>query len=347
MDLLRIIAILCVIYNHTNEHGYFLYAFPSGMILKVFYIAVAAIIAIGVPIFFMISGALLLGKEESIEYVYSHRVLRMSLVLFIITILQYVFLLSTNQAELSVRWLADHTVSDNIVPSYWYLYTYISYLIFLPLLRKLAQAMSNKEYIYLIGLYLVIEAGVRTAMYFGGYTEFSVFFKIPFFENIVILPLVGYYMENRMTKEDYNSKGALKLICASGLSLVVFVAMTLYRNLPYEEFTSYDKGLYTCGLTLIMDITVFYIIKYLVEVKRQEKPHNETVRKILGLLGTSIFGIYLVEGNIRYYTEFIDIKLATYVGQFPAAVIWVFLIFVIGLAVSFFLRHIPGLRKLL
>jgi surface polysaccharide O-acyltransferase-like enzyme len=57
MDILRIIAILFVLYNHTNERGYSLYAFPSSGILHIFYIVVAALIAVAVPIFFMISGA--------------------------------------------------------------------------------------------------------------------------------------------------------------------------------------------------------------------------------------------------------------------------------------------------
>ena len=67
-DILRIIASLCVIYNHTSERGYYLYAFPCSFILKDFYIAVAALIAVAVPIFFMISGALLLSKDEPLVY---------------------------------------------------------------------------------------------------------------------------------------------------------------------------------------------------------------------------------------------------------------------------------------
>ena len=66
LDFLRIIAIIFVIYNHTSEKGYYLYAYDSPFILKVIYIATGALIAVAVPIFFMISGSLLIPKEESI-----------------------------------------------------------------------------------------------------------------------------------------------------------------------------------------------------------------------------------------------------------------------------------------
>ena len=63
-DILRIIAITCVVYNHTNEYGYYRYAIVNNQVFSCLYAALGAFIAIGVPLFFMISGALLLEKEE-------------------------------------------------------------------------------------------------------------------------------------------------------------------------------------------------------------------------------------------------------------------------------------------
>ena len=346
-DILRIIAILCVIYNHTNERGYFLYALPCSMPIKIFYMIVAEFIAIGVPVFFMISGALLLGRDESIADLYKKRVLRIFGVIVIFSLIQFAYKLSIGEAEASVKYLADNTINQNIVPSYWFLYTYFAFLIILPLLRKLVKAMSEDDFKYLIFLYLLIEGALAVILYLLGYESYSMFFERPFFDRIIIFPLVGYYLEHVLPKEKYNKAGVGKLLLVSLFTFVVFVAMTLYRDLPYEEFTTYDKGLYTCGLTLVLDITVFYIIKYLFDIKKDSSQYSVRAYKVITTMGAAIFGIYLVEGNVRHYTEPINTFLSGHIGVFPAAIVWVLLIFVISLIISFIMKMIPGLKKLL
>ncbi len=346
-DILRILAILCVIYNHTNKRGYFLYALPCSMPLKIFYMIVAEFIAIGVPVFFMVSGALLLGRDESIADLYKKRVLRIFGVIVIFSLIQFAYKLSIGEAEASVKYLADNTINQNIVPSYWFLYTYFAFLIILPLLRKLVKAMSEDDFKYLIILYLLIEGALTVILYLLGYESYSMFFERPFFDGIIIFPLVGYYLENRVPREKYNSTGLKKLLFASLVTFVVFVTMTLYRNMPYEEFTTYDKGLYTCGLSLVLDITVFYLIKYLFDIRIDNASVSTRSYKMVTTVGSAIFGVYLVEGNVRYYTEFIDDFLSDYVGAFLAAIAWVLIIFVISLMISFVMKRIPGLKKLL
>lgn len=346
-DILRIIAIICVIYNHTNKRGYCLYAFESALPLKIFYIIMAELVAIGVPLFFMISGALLLGKEEAIGDVYKKRVLRMFVVLIVFSLIQFIYQVYIGEMTATIGAFCNNIITKSMVPSYWFLYTYLAFLIILPLLRKLVKAMSEDDFKYLIILYLLIEGVWAVILYLLGYESYSVFFERPFFDRIVIFPLVGYYLENRVPREKYNSTGLKKLLFASLVTFVVFVTMTLYRNMPYEEFTTYDKGLYTCGLTLVLDITVFYLIKYLFDIRIDNASASMRAYKMVTMVGSAIFGVYLVEGNVRYYTEFIDAFLSDYVGAFPAAVVWVLIIFVISLMISFVMKRIPGLKKLL
>lgn len=64
LDLLRLMAILFVIFNHTSDRGYFLFADSVGSWLYFPYMASSVLCKVAVPIFFMISGALLLPKEN-------------------------------------------------------------------------------------------------------------------------------------------------------------------------------------------------------------------------------------------------------------------------------------------
>ena len=343
LDLLRIIAILFVIYNHTSEKGYYLYAFDCSMPFKIIYMSTGALIAVAVPIFFMISGSLLIPKEESLKDLYLKRVLRMVIVLAVFSVIQYAFNVIVNKEEFSIQFFFKNTLTDNIIPAYWYLYAYIAYLICLPFLRKLAKNMSNGEFKYLFILFLIIEGVfslVLYVLYQGGYNSF---FVIPFFNRIVIYPLLGYYMEHRVEESRYNVKGMLKWILLMIIVIALIVAMSIYRNLPYEEFTIYDKGLFTTGFTIILDVGVFYIAKMIFKQRKA----NKGVSFILTALGSTVFGVYLTENIIRNYTVGVYDYLASLVGRFIAAWIWCTLVFLIGAVIIYIIKLIPGVKKIL
>ena len=85
-DLLRIIAIFCVLINHQN--CYFDIENYNGMTLEYgFFLLLSIICKVGPPLFFAISGALLLGKKESFSYILKHRVLRFFILMVLCTIL--------------------------------------------------------------------------------------------------------------------------------------------------------------------------------------------------------------------------------------------------------------------
>ena len=92
MDILRVIAIFLVVFNHTGNRGYTLFNYMSSSFLYFSYMAFSVFCKIAVPVFFMISGALLLPKEDSFKQLFSKRILRMALVLVFISIPFYFWL---------------------------------------------------------------------------------------------------------------------------------------------------------------------------------------------------------------------------------------------------------------
>ena len=72
IDALRIIACLMVIFNHTNDRGFYRYALDDlHSIIWWFDTFFSAACKAGVPVFFMITGANLLGKQESYTKTFS------------------------------------------------------------------------------------------------------------------------------------------------------------------------------------------------------------------------------------------------------------------------------------
>lgn len=341
-DLLRILAILCVIYNHTNERGYYLYAFPSSLILHDFYIAFAALIAVAVPIFFMISGALLLPKQESLKELYQRRVSRILIIILLFSVLQYGVKLWEGTAPLSVNYLLVHILGDSMIPPYWYLYTYLAYLLILPFLRKLVNAMEKRDYHYLFVLLLVVEGLLPVGLYFLGISSVNSFFVLPMLNRIVVYPLLGYYMEYVMEPERYCIETTKVVLVSTIIVLLIFVFMTNLRGLTYDEFTTYDKGLYTCSLTAVLDFGVYYLVK-----RFCQKRDLSGYRKVLTSLGGATFGIYLIEQPIREHIPAVCDRLAPYLGAFPACIVYVFVVFMVSYVIILLGKQIPGLKKLL
>ncbi len=337
-DILRIIAITCVIYNHTNEYGYYRYAIVNNQVFSCLYAALGAFIAIGVPLFFMISGALLLGKEESLRALYEKRVLRIIMVMVIFETLTYIYKVLFEGAPISISFFLNKTISDNIIPPYWYLYAYLAFLMGLPLLRKMVLAMSQNDFVYLIVLQILIEGIFSTIVYLGGITSLNSFFVIPFFNRVIFFPIFGYYMANVLPKEKCNTRGVYYAIAASLITIIIFVVMTKFRNLPYEEFTTYDKGLYTCGLTTILDGSAFYIVRTLT---------GNRVNKFVSYLGSLTFGVYLVEERVRVLLDPLVKFLVPLVGYALACLFYVCAVLLVSFLIAAFLKALPGLRKLL
>ena len=83
IDLLKVIAIYLVLLNHTGDLGFSYFrqvTNPVGYWLSLF---LTVFIKVAVPLFFMVSGALLLPKEETIADVIKKRFLKYLLVLVV------------------------------------------------------------------------------------------------------------------------------------------------------------------------------------------------------------------------------------------------------------------------
>lgn len=99
LDMLRIIAILLVMYNHCaafvffqTEHGI---RFEISLLLLL-------LCKVAVPIFFMISGTLLLGKKESIKELFQKRILKCVLALVVLSFMHYMKLAVRGEVVFSI-----------------------------------------------------------------------------------------------------------------------------------------------------------------------------------------------------------------------------------------------------
>lgn len=81
LDIVRIVAIFLVLYTHISADGLRLYKVSENLSIQIPYLFIDCFRTINNPLLFMVSGVLLLGKEESIRVVWKRRVLRFAIVL--------------------------------------------------------------------------------------------------------------------------------------------------------------------------------------------------------------------------------------------------------------------------
>lgn len=175
----------------------------------------------------MISGVTLLGKVESIRDVYLKRVLRMVLVILILTFLQYLRIVRVypeNGFSL-VTYLA-YCYSGNIIEPYWFLKSYLSMLLILPLLCVLAQNMKKEHFYLLLGIRML--ATLITVIEFGiGYGM-----NVTLLTNtdFVFYPLMGYYLGGIESEENAGRKRTVYSCLAADCTFGLYVIEDVVRN---------------------------------------------------------------------------------------------------------------------
>ena len=102
LDILKVLAIFFVMFNHTGTEGFFLFSKSQGSLWYGVYLFISIITKIAVPLFFMISGALLLNKMESWKHILKKRFLRYFIILVFFSFLQYLWSLGFQLQNCSI-----------------------------------------------------------------------------------------------------------------------------------------------------------------------------------------------------------------------------------------------------
>lgn len=147
LEAVRITAVLLVMYNHSAP--FMSFATQHGVQYAVSFF-LSLVCKAAVPLFYMVSGALLLGKNESFGELARKRILRIVAVIVIFSLLYYMKFAVRGQASVSpIRFLLGLPFDVAFLP-YWYLYSYLGILVSLPFLRPLAQNMPKNAFLSLI-----------------------------------------------------------------------------------------------------------------------------------------------------------------------------------------------------
>ena len=345
LELLRLAAILLVIYNHTGTDGFMLFTrMPAGSVSGALYTAVSVCCTAGVPVFLAVSGALMLGRpQEPLSVILKKRVWRVLLPLLFWSVFYYTAACLRYGGTFSPAELLKGLYTSGIKGHLWYLYAYIAYLLCLPMLRPMAQGMEDRHFLWMLGGAVLLNGVVPCAEYLlfrGEVTLYSGLKPALMTANIVLYPCLGYYVWHRLTLKRPGRTIAL-LWAANVLCIAVSAGMVWFKGSVVGSMNESNTQTFLSPFAAVNCFTLLVTARAL-EARLPE-------RGIVCGLGSCTFGLYLTHMFIRELTPVYYLPShLTAAGLNPMLACWIdiAIIAAAGLAATWLLKKVPGIRRL-
>lgn len=345
LELLRIIAILFVIYNHTGDYGNYLFLeMPPASFSYWMDLIISIACQCCVPVFFAVSGALLLaGRDDSIRKLLK-RVLRILFLLIFYSFLYYIHDVHKFSLDFSWREFLEKLYSQSLKYHLWYLYAYIAYLLTVPFLKAMVKTLKDKYFIFMFVTAVLLNGLIPVTEYliFKGQISLSPYKSgVWYAVNTVLCPCIGYYIHNRMDR-DFMKKCIIPIWALNLAGLGMSAYMTdYYGRINGIHDQSISSPFFACFVA-VNCAALFMTFKLC----------DGTVKgisaRVITVIGSAVFGIYLLHVFVvmsDWYYQTMDI-LRSSLNYMLAAWCMVLMIFVISGAATLLISLIPYLRCL-
>lgn len=279
LELIRVVSFLLVIIIHVTN--YFCRAYgeiSQGEYLFSLVLDTAA--RLSVPCFFMISGALLLGREEPLEK-HWRRLLRFLTSLIVWSAVYYfwnVFYMKTPYDLKDVLYVPTEA-------HLWYLYAMIPIYLVLPFFQIMCRGMSIKlEKVFLI----ITTAAVilNYLMWLGGQ---ELYYDVPLVGDRIYAYylFVGYYLYKYRSHIRVSQKAAVfTCLLSMAASFGITLGVTLSRGEHYEGALTYASPF------VALAAVCFFL--FMLRLGNARVRLGERTRRAVDLVCGCSFGIYLI-----------------------------------------------------
>ena len=348
IELLRIIAAYFVIFNHTSKKGFFLFSvYERGSLPYWVYMFFSVFCKISVPLFFMIAGALLLKKDMNLKEIWSKKISRILAALVIFTAVTYIGLGIWNGEEtLSVVDYVQKLYTNQVTVVFWYLYAYMAFLIALPFLRAIVKTIKSVDYKYLFILFVLFTAVIPCIEYRFGQGNIRLYAELSpswLFSNIVFWPLLGYYLENVWDIKKCSGRmlGVWTLLGMAGIGLSCY--MTYYMHGVTGICDEDNSQIFHSTFIVLPCIAIYVAVKFFAE----RHVFSGVARKCITSLGSCTFGIYLLHVVVKKYLSGLwrVFRHDWQMNKMLAALLFCAVVFVICYGMTWVLKKVPGIKK--
>ena len=352
LDWIRVIAIMLVIFNHLP--GYALY--EDGGAGRSIYLFLSLLTRINVPLLLMVSGSLLLGREEPVGKILRKRVLRIVVVLFCAYLGLYLLrifhdrILHGDPLSFPIPEILAGIFSNKLIPvdagPYWYLYAYLGYLLMLPFLRRAVRDMTKSMMILLLALHGIIYTALpllnlllpKEAQFVLS-DSFSVALAV---EKAFFYPIAGYWLDRNLDIRQISRKAVI-LIALLGLAAAGVTDVCILLSAAPSGPVSVTYMRMTDWVTTLC---AFLVIKRMVLVTFPRLGTGKAAQRIAAV-SVLCFGIYLFDSWLKLVLFGFYFKVASVLPVLVYSVLWIPVSMLVGGTATWLLRKIPGVSRYL
>lgn len=276
-DIIRSIAIIFVICIHSMGQLNAIINAPVMSITYITYLLLSSVIYMGVPLFVMLSGALLLSKNEEPYHFLKKRLKRIMTPFFIWSIIVFCLdKITAHQSLFIIQSVTEFSIkflTNGVHGIYWYIYMLIGLYLLTPILQKVFKDNSPKLCNYtitLIILFIIIQKITPSI-----YEKESLLFKysFPYLEYLGYY-IGGYYFYAYANRSKYFSKITL-------YSFFVFYLLGILNQVkPFTTFPiHFFQSLFFFGV--------------LISIKNKIPTNNNIKHILITFISNTSYGIYL------------------------------------------------------
>jgi surface polysaccharide O-acyltransferase-like enzyme len=279
---LRIIALFAVIVLHASSPllGGYGQVSQGQWLSADFY---NALTRFAVPVFVMITGALLLGRDEEVINFLKKRLSRVVVpfLFWSLVYIAYAFynedLIYSGNTWTTIKQVL-HQLKNGSSYHLWYVYMLIGLYLIMPVLSKFIRNANNKEIVYFLTVWLLV-------MLFGQpyMMRYNTAIDVRYFAGYIGYLVLGYYLANRTFNIPRFSwwMGALFIISVAIITLGTWV---LYRHYNGISTLMYEPLSWPI---VILSSAMFLMMRF----AQVTLPHK--LIKIRDFIGKYNYGIYL------------------------------------------------------
>lgn len=297
LELIRMISFVLVIAIHVSN--YFCRAYgeiPNSE--YAFSLAVDTVARVSVPSFFMISGTLLLGREETLQK-HCGRIIRFLVALVVWSAVYYLWNTYYMKTEVNLQEIFFVPAEAHL----WYLYAMIPIYLVLPFLQVMCRNMSKQ----LEKALLIVSTGAVLLNFRTTITDEELYYDLPLIGDRVYTYYLffGYYISKYRKKIPISQKAAA-LICI--FSMAVSFGVTMGNT--FAEGDHYEKDLTYGSPFVILAAVMFFLV--MIRLKDGDFRPSIKVKRVIDLFCGCSFGIYLIHilflDNYKKYMEPSDLS---------------------------------------
>lgn len=344
-DIIKVMSLFLIVFNHTGSRGFFLFANQTKSVFFYPYIYSSIFCTVGVPLLFMVSGALLLVKNDSIKKLFTHRILGFFITLILFSFIRYLynFIFYNGGNTFNLLGFFRSIYSNPIEIPYGFLYSYLSYLFILPFLRIIAQNLSDNGFKYLIVLQIIFVGILPSLQFLMNLNSVGIDIVMAT-DTIIFFPLLGYYLDNKVNISKVSTVTMLYGWIASFIAITTMVALTLYQSSLTNVLSESNSQGFFATFIMIPAVMVFLSAKkhYLDEYYSSRHKHS-----ITAFFAQSLFGVYLLEEMLRNTLSPLYTLCNNFIGPFISTLVWVSAVILVGAVITQILRLFPGVKKVL